>query len=264
MSQYDDPETIESLKAEIARLRHALGARQKRKAGIANLKRIVTAAMIAGSIGGALWLVLAQKARESLVRQVVKDDLVAQASTITTRDSSQQQAAPSATEAEGSIRRGARNIELFRSPRSDTTNFESSRHVPAAAAEVPRREGRKKDEQKTPRQEVAPESGAPPQPQPKLVRPKSESEPAQNPPRSAPVSQASGSAAYNLVLSNRPKMKQLVSQGSSRWSVVKEDNGLIWIDIVVARDGEEHYIWAVDLQKKTVEALSQAARNLEG
>jgi len=262
MSQYDEPESVESLKAEIARLRRALGARQKRKAGIVNLKRGLIIAMIAGSVGGALWLVLAQRARESLVRQVVKDDLVAQASTITTRDSSQQQVAPSGIEAEGSIKRSARTIELRTSPRSDTTRVEPSRHAPAAAAEIPRRESRKKDEQKTPRQ--ATESGAPPQPEPKLVRPRSESEPAQNPPRSAPVSQAAGGAAYNLVLSNRPKMKQLVSQGSSRWTVVKEDNGLIWIDIVVARDGEEHYIWAVDLQKKTVEPLSQAARNLEG
>ena len=264
MSQYDDPESVESLKAEIARLRQALGARQKRKAGIVNLKRVLTVAMIAGSIGGALWLVLAQRARESLVRQLVKDDLVAQASTITTRDSSQQKVAPSGIESEEGIRRGARTVELRTSPRStETIRVEPSRQVPAAAAEIPRRESRKRDVQR-PRQEVAAESGAPPQPEPRLVRPRSESEPAQNPPRSAPVSQAAGSAAYNLVLSNRPKMKQLVSQGASRWSVVKEDNGLIWLDIVVARDGEEHYIWAVDLQKKTVEALSQAARNLEG
>src|SRR2546428_6332102 len=144
MSQYDDPESVESLKAEIARLRQALGARQKRKAGIVNLKRVLTVAMIAGSIGGALWLVLAQRARESLVRQLVKDDLVAQASTITTRDSSQQKVAPSGIESEEGIRRGARTVELRTSPRSaDTSRVESRRHIPAAV-EVPRRESRKK------------------------------------------------------------------------------------------------------------------------
>ncbi len=266
MSPYDDPESVETLKAEIARLRRALEERQKRKFGIAAFKRVLIIALIAGSIVVALWLVLAQKARDTLVRQWVRDDLVAQASTITLRDASQAKATASLAEAKESANGGARTTDLRPSPPpTSTVRIESTRRAsPASGAETPDRRARR-NRAEAEGQDVAEQQSKPAQPEPKLVRPPGgESEPPQSPARAPQVSQATGSAVYNLVLSSRPKMKLLVSQGQSRWSIVKEDNGVVWIDIVVARDGEEHYIWAVDLQKKTVEALSQAARNLEG
>jgi hypothetical protein len=59
-------------------------------------------------------------------------------------------------------------------------------------------------------------------------------------------------------------MRQLVSQGQSRWRVVKVDGDAVWVDIIIIATGrEEHYIWKVDVKRQAAEALSQAARNIE-
>ncbi|HEV8129840.1 MAG TPA: hypothetical protein VGQ81_01200 [Acidobacteriota bacterium] len=255
--QHQKEETIESLRAEVQRLRLALqqATRQPgpRPIGfrIASLKRSFVIALIIGSLVAAAWLSLSPKARNALLRRLVSEDRIALASSITRRDVAIAQPVELSTIVKRS--EPVRPQPAEPAPPPQIARNEPVRRLPSSATP------------KASRQTTSVEVSKPSQPEgpaPHLVR--EATEPAQSTPRPPKVSQASGGDAYNLVLSSRPKMKQLVSQGPARWNVVKEDNGVIWVDIVIARDGEQHYIWAVDLQKRTVEALSQAARNLEG
>lgn len=239
-----DPLNKDRFESQAELLRQALReARDKAKLvepGL--LARWSTVPLIAAILGIAFWLLVSKGARDGVVQRLVKEDVVGQVATITIRGLSEKAGAPhgiigdQVREAEEALP-SRRVLELQRPQRTP-------RRLPTAQEEKPIQEGGTIAEPSRRGAESAPTVLAP------LVAP------------SGPSPEIS-QAAYNLILSSHSTMRQLVSQGSSRWSVVKEDNGVIWIDIVIVRDGEEHYIWAVNLQKQAVRPLSQAARNLE-
>ena len=76
--------------------------------------------------------------------------------------------------------------------------------------------------------------------------------------------------AYRLLLEKSAAAKDLTEgkipgQAFKEWRLVKDDVPVLWIDLVVAADPgpEVHFIWSVDLETRTVTALSQAARDLD-
>ena len=75
--------------------------------------------------------------------------------------------------------------------------------------------------------------------------------------------------AYRLLLEKSATAKDLTEgkipgQAFKEWRLVKDDVPVFWIDLVATRepDPEVHLIWSVDLETRTVTALSQAARDL--
>lgn len=76
--------------------------------------------------------------------------------------------------------------------------------------------------------------------------------------------------AYRLLLEKSAAAKDLTEgripgQAFTEWRLVKDDVPVLWIDLVAAGDAdpEVHFIWSVDLETRTVTALSQAARDLD-
>ena len=76
--------------------------------------------------------------------------------------------------------------------------------------------------------------------------------------------------AYRLLLEKSAAAKDLTEgkiagQAFKEWRLVKDDVPVLWIDLVAAGEPEPevHFIWSVDLETRTVTALSQAARDLD-
>ncbi len=76
--------------------------------------------------------------------------------------------------------------------------------------------------------------------------------------------------AYRLLLEKSAAAKDLTEgkipgQAFKEWKLVKDDVPVLWIDLVAAGEPgpEVHFIWSVDLETRTVTALSQAARDLD-
>ena len=76
--------------------------------------------------------------------------------------------------------------------------------------------------------------------------------------------------AYGLLLEKSVAAKDLTEgkisgQAFKEWRLVKDDVPVLWIDLVAGGepDPEVHFIWSVDLETRTVTALSQAARDLD-
>ena len=76
--------------------------------------------------------------------------------------------------------------------------------------------------------------------------------------------------AYRLLLEKSAAARDLTEgkiagQAFKEWRLVKDDVPVLWIDLVAdgAPDPEVHFIWSVDLETRTVTALSQAARDLD-
>ncbi len=76
--------------------------------------------------------------------------------------------------------------------------------------------------------------------------------------------------AYRLLLEKSAAAKDLAEgktpgQAFKEWRLVKDDVPVLWIDLVATREAgpEIHFIWSVDLETRSVTALSQAARDLE-
>ncbi len=75
--------------------------------------------------------------------------------------------------------------------------------------------------------------------------------------------------AYGLLLKQSATAKDLTEgkipgQAFKEWRLVKDDVPVLWIDLVATPEAgpEIHFIWSVDLENRTVTALSQAARDL--
>ena len=76
--------------------------------------------------------------------------------------------------------------------------------------------------------------------------------------------------AYRLLLEKSVTAREL-TEGKltghlfKEWRLVKDSVPVLWIDLVAVREtGQEiHLIWSVDLENRTLAALSQAARDLE-
>jgi hypothetical protein len=208
------------------------------------------------TLSSACWLLFATKSRERLVERWAGPNPAAEALTITIREAPEttrlrQRPAPVPTPAVP--RRSQPETPIHRKLEISPT---ARQPVPA---ETPRRvtprDATRRAAPRLDREEVRPSDPAETQ--------KSKS-PEVPPQATAPkTSAASGAAAYNLVLSNRPKMRQVASQRAAKWSVLKDDGGVIMIDIVTSGGEEEHYVWSVDLNSKSVTPLSHAARNLE-
>lgn len=76
--------------------------------------------------------------------------------------------------------------------------------------------------------------------------------------------------AFQLLREKRELVEQLATQGRSgnleliQWQPIRSQPPEILIDVVARRQGEEiHLIWAVNLDRQTVRAMSQAARDIE-
>lgn len=76
--------------------------------------------------------------------------------------------------------------------------------------------------------------------------------------------------AYRLLLEKSVAARDLTEgkipgQAFKEWRLVRDSVPVLWIDLVAARESEPevHLIWSVDLETRTVNALSQAARDLE-
>ena len=77
--------------------------------------------------------------------------------------------------------------------------------------------------------------------------------------------------AYELLLDKSKiawdlKDGKISGYGFRTWRLVKSSTPVFWVDIVVflaSSQREVHLIWSVDMEKGTIEALSQAARDLE-
>ena len=76
--------------------------------------------------------------------------------------------------------------------------------------------------------------------------------------------------SYRSLLSNSPSARRLVEGGLetlrfTEWKVVQRKASEIWIDLIAnqSNGGLVHFIWSVNVEKKTVRPLSEAARNLE-
>ncbi|MDE2927145.1 MAG: hypothetical protein OXT71_12170 [Acidobacteriota bacterium] len=91
-------------------------------------------------------------------------------------------------------------------------------------------------------------------------------------PRQAPALKKTrdSETAYRLLLEKSAAAKDLTEgkipgQAFKEWRLMKDDVPVLWIDLVVAGDAgpEVHFIWSVDLETRTVTALSQAARDLD-
>ncbi|MBI2821468.1 MAG: hypothetical protein HYX74_04535 [Acidobacteria bacterium] len=247
----------ENLKAQAALLRQALyeasgQPRGRRRA----LGRAIPVAVMAAVTAVAVGLLVSREARDALWSHWVKEDPAAQASTITLRN------LPPEPPAMPHVIVGKDRV----SPAAPSQTAPSREAVPRSREAVAPSRGA----ERAPEPPAAATSSTPPvlerQPADKAEEPAPP--PAAMPEPEAPaapqVSEGTARAAYDLVLATQSRMRDLVSQGTSNWRVVKEKNGVVWIDIVIAGGREQHYIWAVDVEKRTVEALSQAARNLEG
>lgn len=255
MDDQQQPDKIDST-APAIRIREALheASRAPRLAAAERLSQLSLLSVIVATLAVAVWLLVSKDARILVLKRLVRQNGVGQSLTVSTRD-----------------------LPPLLSPQSEPVPALEPKPVatslPAPAARRPATPDRSPAEQaRSPAS--APMAEPAPVPRPDLDRggatlvPSGERSETEAPKAAAPssgpqISREAASAAYELVLSVRGGMRRLVSQGPSRWQVVKEDNGVLWIDIVIARNGENHYIWAVGLQKGTVEPLSQAARNLE-
>lgn len=91
---------------------------------------------------------------------------------------------------------------------------------------------------------------------------------------SAPTSiakSAGSESAYRLLQQKSDVVRSLVAGESAdyefkSWSPVKDNEPEFWIDLVVIRksDGaQQHLVWRIDVDEARVQALSQAARDLE-
>lgn len=249
------PDKIDST-APATRIREALheASRAPRLAAAERLSQLSLLSVIVATLAMAVWLLVSKDARILVLKRLVRQNGVGQSLTVSTRD-----------------------LPPLLSPRPEPVPVLEPKPVatslPAPGPRRPATPDRSQAEQA--RSPVSAPTAEPvPAPRPDLDRggatlvPSGEGSETEAPRAAAPssgpqISQEAASAAYELVLSVRGGMRRLVSQEPSRWQVVKEDNGVLWIDIVIAGNGEDHYIWAVGLQKGTVEPLSQAARNLE-
>lgn len=214
------------------------------------LTRAPQIAVIAVTMIVAVWMAVSREGREALLHRLVRSDPTTRASTITFRD------VPEASPAVPLQNPAARAVVAPPEP---------PRFVERAEPASPREAARAGRPSTIP---GLPETPAPPA---EPVLPNRSGVELQVPPAGEPqkapaephVSPETAGAAYELVLSQHDRMRQLVSQGQSRWRIVKVDGDAVWVDIIIATGREEHYIWKVDVSRQAAEALSQAARNLE-
>ncbi len=86
----------------------------------------------------------------------------------------------------------------------------------------------------------------------------------------APPEKTTGSkAAYDLLVKNSEVARKLTTNGFpdlqfKEWKPVKNSPPEFWINVVVARAGQNvEFVWVVNTESGTVKALSQNARDLE-
>ena len=250
MASGEEPKT--GLQEQIASLRQSLRdlSGLPKPSRLEFLTRAPQIAVIIATMIVAVWMAVSREGREALLHRLVRSDPTTRASTITFRDVPEAPPAISPQNpAEGALA----------AAREPPRSFE--RAEPASPREASR-PGRPSAVPDLPEAPAAPAEPVPPKPSEVELQAPPAGEPSKGPAEPQVSPEAAG-AAYELVLSQHDRMRQLASQGQSRWRVVKVDGDAVWVDIIIAAGREEHYIWKVDVRRQAVEALSQAARNLE-
>lgn len=222
--------------------------------------RIVVGTLMAVVLAVAVLLLISPNDREGLMRRFVDEEAAVHGGTITVRSllpamPHTPAAPPLGTPARQADRASGSGPAAQAAPRSEPAEEAPPRRSPERASREsrPRESGQAESQPNLPTPvQSAPEASA------------RESSPPRTPSQPAAVSQANGQSAYDLVVASRPAMGQAAAAGRTTWRVVKDEEGVIWLDIVVSKEGDQHYIWEVNLQKRTAQPLSSAARNLGG
>ncbi len=97
------------------------------------------------------------------------------------------------------------------------------------------------------------------------------SPPAQTPvTAAAPAADSPAGKAFEVLRGQSSLVDRLAAEGRFgnlefvEWKPVRSQPPEIYIDVVARREGQVlHYIWAVDVERKTIRPLSQAARELD-